>query len=714
MVAAPERPAHRSREGVGLAEAAGYYRAVLAERGFSWTVDEAAAAWQASRERKNRSELDLTDAEERLKRFRDAFGHRNLADVTTAEVPRRAGIREPQVGTRPVGVETPSRGSEGLALPRAACHAAELRMEIAIVLLLLTVAVVLFSREVLPVDQVTWMVLIALVATGILTPEEAFRGFASEILIILASVFVIGAGLRETGLVDVLGEKIQRFGGGNPKRFLAMMMGGTSAMSAFMNNTTVTEVLVPPVIGAAKQLKVSPSQFLMPLAFASILGGTCTLIGTSTNVAVSGYLERVGLEPIGFFEFAPIGAVIVVVGILYMVFIGSRFLPETDDTASLVERYSLRKYLSEITVREGSPIAGQALVESGFASLDLRVLQVLRGESRIAPSPGLKLAGGDVLLVNGPVESLMKVREVEGIDIRAESQLSDEDLRGADLEILEVLISPPSGFLGRTIEELHLPARYGITVLAINRHGQHLRDQIRRIRLKTGDVLLVQGSRERTQALRERPDFGVLSEVPPATHRARRGLIVFGFLLAAVVVSSLGLAPLAISMLAAALGVVFVRAVPPHRVYQSIEWPLLVLIAGMTALGSAMEKTGAAQLLASGIVHGLSPMGVVPVLAGFALLAVVLTQPLSNAAAALVVLPVAIQSAQLLDVNPRSFAIAVALSASVSLIAPLEPASLLVYGPGKYRFSDFVRTGGLLTLILILAVVGLVPVFWPL
>lgn len=587
-------------------------------------------------------------------------------------------------------------------------------MEIAIVLTLLTVAVVLLARATLPVDQVTWLILIALVLTGVLTPEEAFRGFASEIIIILASVFVISAGLRETGLVDTLGDNIRKVSKGNPKAFLATVMGGTAGLSAFMNNTTVTAVLVPPVIGASKRIKMSPSKFLMPLAFASILGGTCTLIGTSTNVAVSGYLARVGEAPIRFFEFTPIGIVIVLIGIAYMTLIGRHFLPETAEAIDLTEEYSLREYLSEITIRKGSPIAGQTLRDSDFAALDFRVLQVLRGKSRMAPSPKLKLQEGDVVLVNGRVKSLMKVREIEGIDIHAESKLSDEDLRKADQEVLEVLVSPSSEMVGRTIAGLQLPTRYGITVLAVNRHGQRLRAKIARLRLMTGDVLLVQGPRERMQALRERPDFGVLSEVPHETHRGRRGLVVFGFLLAAVLAGSLNLAPLSICVLSAAMAVVLVRAVPPYRIYESIQWRLLVLIAGMTGFGVAMEKSGAAELLASGIVAALGPLGPVPVMAGFVVLTVILTQPISNAAAALVVLPVAMQSANLLEVDPRSFAIAVALGASGSLITPFEPSCLLVYGAGKYRFFDFVRVGGLLTLILVAIIVTLVPILWPL
>ncbi len=587
-------------------------------------------------------------------------------------------------------------------------------MEIAFVLSLLAIAMVLFAREMLPVDIVTLLVLLALIIPGILTPQQAFAGFGSDIIIILASVFIISGALRESGVVDWLGEALGKISRGGEVSLLALMMGSVSGLSAFMNNTTVTALMLAPVTGMARKHKWCPSKFLMPLAFASILGGTCTLIGTSTNVAVRGYLESVGLPPIGFFELTPVGLVIVVVGTLYMVFIGRRLLPAYKVSDDLTGDYGLREYLSEIIIKEKSPLVGQTLRDSDLGKLDFRVLKILRNEKAMVPRAMLTLEAGDVLLVNGPVESLMKVRETEGIDINPGVKFTDRELKGDNLEILELLVAPQSGLRGRRIQDLDLPARLGVAVLAINRHGQNLREKIKTVRLETGDLLLVQGPRESMESLQHSPDFATFGEQNSTSHRDARGLLVLGFLIAGVILSATGLVPLSAGLLAAAVAAVLTRCMPMHKVYSCVEWRLLVLIAGMTAFGLAMEKTGAAAWVANLIVGGLEPLGGVFILAGFVVLTVILTQPMSNAAAALVVLPIALSTAEKLGLEGRSFAIAITFAASVSLIAPFEPSSLLVYGPGKYRFFDFIKVGGPLTLLLIVIIVGLVPLIWPL
>lgn len=587
-------------------------------------------------------------------------------------------------------------------------------MEIAFVLTLLAVAMVLFARETLPVDIVTLLMLLALMIAGILTPQEAFAGFGSEIIIILASVFIISGALRESGVVDWMGEALGKISRGGEVSLLTLMMASVSGLSAFMNNTTVTALMLGPVTGMARKHKWAPSKFLMPLAFASILGGTCTLIGTSTNVAVRGYLESVGLPPIGFFELTPLGLIIVVVGTLYMILFGRRLLPAHMGTEDLTGDYGLREYLSEIVLKEGSPLVGQTLRDSDLGKLDFRVLKVLRNKKALVARATLTLQAGDVLLVNGPVESLMKVRETEGIDIKPDVKFTDSELKADDLEVLELLVAPHSGLRGRRIEDLDLPGRLGVAVLAINRHGQRLRAKLKSVRLETGDLLLVQGPRESMESLQRSPDFATFGELNVTSHRDARGLLVLGFLAVGVFLSAVGLVPLAAGLLGAAVATVLTRCMPMHKVYSCVEWRLLVLIAGMTAFGLSMEKTGAAAWLANLIVGGLEPLGGVVILAAFVLLTAVLTQPMSNAAAALVVLPIALNTAATLGLEGRSFAIAITFAASVSLIAPFEPSSLLVYGPGKYRFMDFIKVGGPLTLLLMGIIVALVPVIWPL
>jgi len=595
-------------------------------------------------------------------------------------------------------------------------------MEIALVLGLLVLAVTLFATERISVDVVTLLLLVVLVVCGVLEPAEAFQGFASEIVVMLGSIFVISGALQRTGVLDAIGRPLQRVATRSGNRLLLAAMTIVSGVSAFMNNTTVTSIFLPPVMGVARQANISASRLLMPVAFASILGGTCTLIGTSTNIAVSGYIARAGMKPIGMFEITPIGLVIVVVGIAYMMLIGRRMLPDHGEE-SLAENYAIREYLSEIVVTAGSHLIGQRIFDSDLAKMDFRILEVIRGARKFLPEEHTTIEAGDLMLVEGKVEDLMKVKKAAGIEIRAELK-GDVDLQSEDIRIVEVLITPQSNLIGRTLKEAHFRIRYRMTALAIYRHGQSLRDKIGRITLRLGDVLLVQGPADRLGDLRREPDFMMLSEYTPRVYRKYKGLYTIAFFVAAIGLGTAGVVPMSIAFLGAAVLVLIAGCISIDEAHEFIDWRLLILIGGMTAFGTAMDEqhTGAAGFLARAIVDALNPVasllpgdwGVKLVLLGFILLTVALTQPMSNAAAALVVLPVALEAAHTLGANARSFAIAIMLSASVSFIAPFEPSCILVYGPGKYRVMDFLRIGSGLTLVLVLLVLVLLPVWWPL
>jgi di/tricarboxylate transporter len=480
-----------------------------------------------------------------------------------------------------------------------------------------------------------------------------------------------------------------------------------------MNNTTATAVFMPPVIGAAQRTGVSPSKLLIPLAYASMLGGTCTLIGTSTNVAVSGYMSQAGMQPLGLFELTPLGLIILGVGVVYMLLIGYRLLPDHQD-ASLVEEYAIREYLTEIVVVPNSDMIGQKIFQSDLSKLEFRILAVLRHKRKFVPNARSTIEEGDILLVTGKPEELIKVRETTGIEIKADLKLDERDLQSDDIRMAEALIIPQSDLRGRTIKGANFRQRYDLTVLAIYRHGQPLREKIGRIKLQLGDLLLIQGPAERLDFLRRNPDFWVLEEWSPPLHRQKKGLYTLAFFATAIIVGGLGWLPLSIAFLAAAVLTILARCITLEEAYQFINWRLMILIGGMTAFGIAMQKTGAAEFLARWLVAGLEPWGITALIAGFFVLTILLTQPMSNAAAALVVLPVALSAAQRLEVNERTFAIAIMLAASISFIAPFEPACILVYGPGKYKFMDFVKTGAGLTLILMLLVLFFIPIFWPL
>jgi di/tricarboxylate transporter len=586
-------------------------------------------------------------------------------------------------------------------------------LSIAFVLALLVIAIALFATERISVDIITFLLLITLVVTGVLVPQEAFAGFSNDIIIILGAIFVISGALQETGVLDLLGARILKLAGTNPNRLLLLLTSSTAGVSAFMNNTTVTAMFLPPTIGVARRANLSPSRLLMPLAFASILGGTCTLIGTSTNVAVSGYIKKAGMAELGMFEITPLGLIIVVIGIAYLMLIGRHLLPEHKE-ASLTANYAMREYVSEIIVLPESPLIGQKSYDSDLNVLEFQILKIIRGETELAPGRGVRLAEGDTLLVEGKADTLMKVKKIEGIEIKPEFTLGDLDLQTAQMRIAEVLLTPQSELHGRSLKDANFRQHYGLTVLAIYRHGQSLREQVSDTVLRVGDLLLVQGEEARIQALRAQPGLSLLGEVSEPLYHPRKGLLTIALFGAAVIIGAVGLVPLSIAFLSAAVLTILMRCISVERAYEFVDWRLLVLIGGMTAFGTAMEKTGAAAYLAGLIVQSFAPFGILAILGGFFVLTIVLTQPMSNAAAALVVLPVAISAAQQLGANERTFAIGIMLAASVSFITPFEPSCILVYGPGKYRFGDFVKVGLGLTAVLTVTVLLLIQFFWPL
>lgn len=588
-------------------------------------------------------------------------------------------------------------------------------METAIVLGLLVLAVALFALERISVDIITLMLLIALVSTGILTPGEAFAGFSKNITIILASIFIISGALQRTGIMDAMGARLYKITGRRQSRVLLAVMTVVSGISGFMNNTTATAIFVPPVIALAKRADISASKLLLPMAYASILGGTCTLIGTSTNIAVSGFIEQSGMTPLTMFEVTPIGVMLVVIGTVYLLFIGARMLPDRKDE-SLTEEYSMREYLSEIVVMANSELVGQRIFESDLATKNFKVIEVIRGEERIIPDRRTAIRPHDILLVEGKVAELMRVKDTAGIEIHADVKLGLGDLESDQIRIAEVLITPRSDLTGRTLKEANFRARYGLTALAIYRKGESIREKIGRVPLRMGDLLLVQGAADRLDDLRREPDLWTLENLSPTLYRKRQGVYTVFFFAAAIIVGALGWLPLSVSFLSAAVLTILFRCITIEEAYEFIDWRLIILIGGMTAFGTAMDDThsGAASYLASLIVDNLRPFGVMSIMAGFFVVTILLTQPMSNAAAALVVLPVAIEAAEALGVNARTFAIAIMLAASVSFVTPFEPACILVYGPGKYRFMDFVKVGLPLTLILMVFILIAVPMFYPL
>ncbi len=585
-------------------------------------------------------------------------------------------------------------------------------LSIFLVLALLAAVVVVFAFEWVSVDMATLILLSILVLSGILTVDEAFSGFSNEIIIILASIFVLSGALMKGGVLDHLSDVIHRFARGSRTKVLLCVMPVTTFISSFMNNTTTTAVMMPAVLGVCRKSRISPGKILIPLAFASMLGGTCTLIGTSTNVAASGYVRASGLEPFTMFEFLPVGLAVSVVGFLYMVFVGHRLLPGTRE-AGFEEQYAIREFLSEVVVTPGSALAGQELRDSRLGEMGLHVRAILRDGRRLDAEPSLALAEGDLLLVQTRREALLQVKDTAGIEIKPDLKMEPMDLASETMMIAEAILMPQSNLAGRTIKELDFRRRFGVTVIAIYRKGHALATRIGGLPLRIGDVLLIQGRPDRLRDLADSPDLWILQETVHQPARRRKGLYAVGIFLVAVIASSFDWVPLPIAFLVAALAVIGTRLITMEEAYDLIDWRLLILIAGMTAFGLAMQKTGAAEYLASQIVTLTGSLPVAMLMLAFAVLTILLTQPMSNAAAALVVLPVAMSTATKMGYDPRSFAVLVTLAASLSFITPFEPSCLIVYGPGRYRFRDFMICGLPLTALVVAILMVMVPWIWP-
>ena len=588
-------------------------------------------------------------------------------------------------------------------------------MQIALVLFLLSLAVVFFILEIISVDLVALLLMIAFVMFRILTPEEAFAGLSNDVIIFFGGLFVLTAGLLRTGVINYMGQRIIRFGGTNPWRLLGVMMFLVAGVSSFLSNLATVAIFLPIALGASQKARIHESKLLIPVAYASILGGTCTLVGTSTNIIMNGIIQKYDLPPFSLFEFTPLGILITVTGLLYLLFVGIRWLPERQ-TESLSAEYHLREYVTEVVVLPDSPLIGKTLTECAFSTeLDLNVLSIIRGNRYIlAPRTYETIREGDRLLLEGRVESILKLKAEEGLEIKGEALMSDQDLESEEIKLLEILIPPRSKLIGENLKGLNFRPRYGLTVLAIYRHGETLRDKLSRIRLASGDILLTQGHRDNLLLLRQDPDFMVLGEVEGRSYRKKRAVYALSIFALSLLAGSLQMVPFSIAMLSGAILTILTKCVTLKEAYDSIDWKTLVLVAGLLSAGVAMEKTGTARFLSDQLLSLMgSPKPMLTLLLLF-LLTMLLSQPLSNAAAAALVAPIAFNMATQMNVNPRAFMVTVTIAASCSFMTPLEPACLLVYGPGKYTFLDFFKVGFPLTLLVLLVVVMMVPIFWPL
>lgn len=598
--------------------------------------------------------------------------------------------------------------------------------QINITFLFLGIAAILLLGNILRPDIVALMLMLALGLSGILTPQEAFSGFSRSAVVIMMSAFILAEGLRRSGATERLGAFIVHLFGAGPRRMTFGVMTAAAMLSLFMNNIAAASLLFPVISGVARRSKMSSSRLLMPLAFGTILGGMATLL-TTTNIIVSGILRDVNLPGFGLLDFAPIGFSIAFSGILFMTLWGRKLLPDQspaerineDDGQSgelLLDTYQLSERFLRAAVLKGKALDGKTLIDSGLREKHhLNVIAIQRGKNNLPPDPQTKLKGGDVLLILARPEDSLPEALNQFLEILPSGEWKQEYLSSPNLTLIETAVAPRSHLAGQSLLELQFQQKFGARVLAVWRRGRSIRTRLADLPLEFGDGLLLQGSAQSLDLLRTEPGLILLAESASPIRMTLRGWLTI-----LLMTLTLGLAvvfPALITeiMFSGAISMVLIGIMSMDQVYRAIEWRSLFMVAGMLPVGVALDKTGAAALLAQWIISSFGGSGYPVLLGGLVLLTVLLTQIINGAAAVTVIAPIAISAALKLDLEPHSVAMAIAIASSMAFMSPLgHSVNIMVMGAGGYTFRDYARVGIPLTIILFVLLLILLPIIMPL
>jgi len=564
-------------------------------------------------------------------------------------------------------------------------------------------------------DLVALLSLLASIIAGTVPAKKAFLGFSDDIVIIVASALVLSAAIARSGIIEsglrLIGSRV------NQVRWqLTVLVGSVTILSALVKNIGALAMLMPAAMKMAKKSATSPSVFLMPMSFGSLLGGLITLIGTSPNIIVSRVREQMTGQPFGMFDYAPVGLGLALAGLVFLHF-GYRLLPaDRRATATMGEALDIEDYTTEAQVPEESPAIGQTVKEFISANQEeIGVTAVLRGENRDRiSSSGTMLEAGDILLLKGDPEQLERAIATAGLQLEGQHRTAVTDTPKDEIGVIEAVVTPGSPLVRQAAGRMELHERHGVNLLAISRSGQRLTKGLRDTRLQAGDVIVLQGPLEiLPERLRE---LGCLPLAERVIHlgSARRGLIPLGILAAAMALAAFGIIPAAVAFMGAATLVVLGGALPLRVAYEHIEWPILVMLGALIPVSEALQTTGGTQLISdwlSSVAAGLPPWAAV----GLILVAAMAATPfLNNAATVLVMGPIAASFATDLNMRPDAFLMAVAVGAGCDFLTPIgHQCNTLVMGPGGYRFGDYARLGAPLSMIVILVGVPLIMLFWP-
>ncbi|MBS0153540.1 MAG: SLC13 family permease [Nitrospira sp.] len=589
--------------------------------------------------------------------------------------------------------------------------------EMIIVLLVVLSSVIFFVTERLSVDLVGLLIIATLLLSGIITPEEGLAGFSNTATVTVAAMLVLSAGLFKSGALNVLGTGLKTLSRrGTAITLLTMMMMMVGTISAFINNTAAVAMLMPVVIGMANETRIGPSKLLMPLSFASMFGGVCTLIGTSTNILVSSIAERYEQPGLGMFEMTPLGLVFFATGTVYMLVAGLRLIPDRRTTRDLTQHFGMDDYLTELVLLPEAKSIGITLADCPLVQeTELDILEVRRGAGRLlSPDPLTVLQAGDVLLVRCNIAQIKQLQERAGIALKSEMHVRDKDLESVHTQLMEAVVAPYSVLDGRSLKGIRFRDNFGATVLAVRHHGTVVHDNLNSRTLRGGDVLLLKVRRDSLARLQESPAFVMISDTGLPTFRTHKLVTALAIVAGVVVSAALNLVPIVVSAITGCVLLVLTGCLTMQEAYSAVEWRIIFLLAGVLTLGVALEKTGAALLLSNWLIATVGIWGPLALVSAFYLVTSLLTETMSNNATAALLAPIAITTAQSLGLDSRPFLMAITFAASASFMTPVGyQTNTLIYGPGQYTFADFLRVGTPLNILFWLLATFLIPVFWP-
>jgi len=593
--------------------------------------------------------------------------------------------------------------------------------DIAIALSILVIGFILFVTETFTLDVTALLLLSILFLLGYLSPTEAVSGFSNPAVITIAFLFVLSHALQKTGVLEYIVIRVNRLASRSKVLGTAVYLIAIGITSAFVNNTAIVAIFMPVTIRLAHTYQVSPSKMLIPLSYAAILGGTLTLVGTSTNLLVNSiYSANGNVEPLGMFEFAQYGVILMSLGLLYLLFFAPRLLPSRTVTSSLTKSYHLGGYLTEMKIVEGSPLLGKTCLERGINyNYDVMVLDILREKQLITQNirrTPLKI--GDILFVRGTLENFLRMKEIEKVALLTDEKLTQSELEQEDNVLVECLLTDQSELVGRSLMSSNFRQQFGAFILAIRREGDIFRKKIAHVILQAYDTLLVYGPIKKIEGLSDKADFIVLGEVEAELRKQRFWWVSIIVILGAVILATLGIMPI---MKGAIIGVAFLLALKvltPQESYQSVHWQVIVLIAALIPVGLVIQNTGTAEwigMIISDIARMSSPKWHAHILLALIyLITMILTEVSSNAATAIIMTPIAIAVSGQMGFDSRPFIFAVAFAASASFITPVGyQTNLMVYGPGGYKFSDFIRVGFPIAILFWISAIIFLPMIWP-